>query len=347
MATRYLTELFSLMRNSHSYRNNHFSSRGTDSEKLLKRKSSGSDEETEVNEEYVSPPIWADTVENTKYTISRIQSKQAELEVLHKKLLRPEFIEKSDDEIQMEQLGQEISKLISIAHKNILIIKSHQYSTSSVQEKKLIDNVVRGLIFTLQNQTATFRNEQNSYLKQINQMEEYTNEFFDSLNFNGGTEDKTSVDSFDNFLKPTTLSTIASTSYNQSQLDDLNNDDERLDEYFQLKPNQKFDQQQLLRFEVDNTKVIEAREREVMHIVKSIVDLNQIYKDLSHLVEEQGTILDRIDFNVESTQTRVYEGYKQLQKAERYQRANRKMYCIFVLSIVTLFMIILLIIVKF
>lgn len=251
-------------------------------------------------------------------------------------------MEKSDDEIMMEQLGQEIAKLIGIAHKNILVVKSHQYSTSSALERKLIENIVRGLIYTLQNQTSTFRNEQNTYLKQINQMEEYTNEFFDSINFNGSSieNDRTSVDSFDNFLKPTT-----STNFNQSQLDDLDNDD-RLDEYFQIKPNQKFGQQQLLRFEIDNTKVVEAREKEVMNIVKSIVDLNQIYKDLSHLVEEQGTILDRIDYNVESTQTRVYEGFKQLQKAERYQRANRKMYCIFVLSIVTLFLLILLIIVK-
>jgi len=315
--------------------------RGGDSERLLKRKNSGSDEEVELNDEYVSPPIWADTVENTKYTISKIATKQQELEVLHKKLLRPDFVEKSDDEIMMEQLGQEIAKLIGIAHKNILVIKSHQYSTSSALERKLIENIVRGLIFTLQNQTGNFRSEQNFYLKQINQMGEYTNDFFDSLNFNGNGTDRTSVDSFDNFLKPT-----ASTTFNQSQLDDLDND-ERLDEYFQIKPNQKFGQQQLLKFEVDNTKMVEAREKEVMTIVKSIVDLNQIYKDLSHLVEEQGTVLDRIDYNIESTQTKVYEGYKQLQKAERYQRANRKMYCIFILSIVTLFMIILLIIVKF
>ncbi|KAG5683933.1 hypothetical protein PVAND_013189 [Polypedilum vanderplanki] len=343
MATRYLTELFSLMRNSHSYRNSHFS-KGGDNERLLKSKNSGSDEEVELNDEYVSLPQWADTVENTKYTISKIASKQAELEVLHKKLLRPEFIEKSNDEIQMEQLGQEISKLIGIAHKNILTIKSHQYATSSALERKLIEHVCKGLCGTLQTQTASFRNEQNTYLKQINQMEEYTNEFFDSLNFNGTNDDKT-VDSFDNFLKPTTSTITNSNGFNHSQLDDLDND-ERLDEYFQIKPNQKFNQQHLLRLEVDNTKLVEAREKEVMNIVKSIVDLNQIYKDLSHLVEEQGTVLDRIDYNIESTQTRVYEGYKQLQKAERYQRANRKMYCIFILASVTLFMIILLIIVK-
>lgn len=295
----------------------------------------------------MSPPIWADTVENTKYTISKIATKQQELETLHKKLLRPDFIEKGDDEVMMEHLGQEIGKLIGIAHKNIMVIKSHQFSTSSALERKLIENIVRGLIFTLQNQTGNFRNEQNCYLKQINQMEEYTNEFFDFNSYNGNSNDeganKTSVDSFDNFLKPTS----STNNYNQSQLDDLDND-ERLDEYFaQLRPSQKMNQQQLLKFEIDNTKMVEAREKEVMSIVKSIVDLNQVYKDLSHLVEEQGTVLDRIDYNIECTQTRVYEGYKQLKKAERYQRASRKMYCIFILSIVVLFLIILLIIVKF
>lgn len=292
----------------------------------------------------MSPPIWADTVENTKYTISKITTKQQELEALHKKLLRPDFVEKSDDEVMMEHLGQEIGKLIGIAHKNIMVIKSHQFSTSSALERKLIENIVRGLIFTLQNQTGNFRNEQNSYLKQINQMEEYTNEFFDFNSFNSNDDGGASktVDSFDNFYKPTN-----SNNYNQSQLDDLDND-ERLDEYFaQIRPSQKMNQQQLLKFEIDNTKMVEAREKEVMGIVKSIVDLNQIYKDLSNLVEEQGTVLDRIDYNIECTQTRVYEGYKQLKKAERYQRASRKMYCIFILSIVVLFLIILLIIVKF
>lgn len=269
-----------------------------------------------------------------------------ELEVLHKKLLRPDFVEKSDDEVQMEILGQEIGKLISIAHKNILVIKSHQFTTSSNMERKLIENIVRGLIGILQNQTATFRSEQNSYLKQINSLEEYTNDFFDSLNFNGAADEptsKTSVDSFDNFLQPAASS---SSGYNQSQIDDLDND-ERLDEYFQIRPNQKLSQKQLLKFEIDNTKMMETREKEVMNIVKSIVDLNQVYKDLSQMVEEQGTILDRIDYNVEATQTRVYEGYKQLQKAERYQRANRKMYCILMLSVIVLLLFILLILTKF
>ena len=290
------------------------------------------------------PPSWYDTVEQTKDRISKIATKMNELEALHKKLLRPDFVEKSDDEVMMEVLGQEISKLIGMAHKNILSIKSYQFTTNSHLERKLIENVVRGLIIILQEQTGSFRSEQNAYLKQINSLQEYTNEFFDSLNFNEDPQSKTSVETFDNFLKPT--ASPSTSGYNPSQLDDLDND-ERLDEYFQIRPNsQKMSQRQLLQFEIDNTKMMEVREKEVMGIVKSIVDLNQIYKELSHLVEEQGTILDRIDYNVEATQTRIYEGYKQLQKAEKYQRANRKMYCILILSAMTLFMIILLIITK-
>lgn len=57
-----------------------------------------------------------------------------------------------------------------------------------------------------------------------------------------------------------------------------------------------------------------------------------IMQDLAVMVEDQGTILDRIDYNIEQTQVQVHEGYKQLKKADSYQKANRKLYCIVVLA---------------
>jgi hypothetical protein len=63
------------------------------------------------------------------------------------------------------------------------------------------------------------------------------------MEYHTDMESKT-VDTFDNFLKPTT-------SYNFSQIDDLQND-EKLDEYFQM-----------LQFELDNTKMIDSRKQEV------------------------------------------------------------------------------------
>lgn len=50
------------------------------------------------------------------------------------------------------------------------------------------------------------------------------------------------------------------------------------------------------------------------------------------MVQDQGTVLDRIDYNIEQTQVQVSEGYKQLKKADSYQRANRKLYCIVILA---------------
>jgi syntaxin 16 len=42
-----------------------------------------------------------------------------------------------------------------------------------------------------------------------------------------------------------------------------------------------------------------CRDVEIQQIAKSIEELSQIFKELAVLVIDQGTILDRIDFNME------------------------------------------------
>ncbi|KAL0978243.1 hypothetical protein UPYG_G00167910 [Umbra pygmaea] len=96
-----------------------------------------------------------------------------------------------------------------------------------------------------------------------------------------------------------------------------------------------------------NTVMVEEREREIRQIVQSISDLNEIFRDLAGMVVEQGTVLDRIDFNVEQSCVKTEEGLKQLQKAEQYQKKNRKMLVILILTVIVVILIFILFGTKF
>lgn len=235
---------------------------------------------------------------------------------------------------------------------NSQLFSSRLPATGNKLEQRLTKNVVTYLLLALQDVSFRFRASQSNYLKKLNSREARSNAFFEAPDFttidlNDGAATpfgNNAVDTFDNFLKPAASSSFAA----MQSTDYFEQSDEQIDEFFQksIPQSGRMTQQQLLLFEEENTKVAEHREKEVIKIVQSISDLHDIFKDLGQMVQEQGTVLDRIDFNVEQTQVRVTEGYKQLQKAEMYQRKNRKMYCIVVLAGVTLFMMILLIITK-
>lgn len=87
----------------------------------------------------------------------------------------------------------------------------------------------------------------------------------------------------------------------------------------------------------------EEREREINQVVQSVNELAQIMKDLSVLVIDQGTIVDRIDYNVQSVSVSVEEGLKQLEKAERTQKQGGMVKCATVLVIMCFVMLVLLI----
>lgn len=275
-----------------------------------------------------------------------MKPKLDELGSLHARhLLKPAFDENTDEEEKIELLGNEISKLITSTHRHIQCIRS-SLGVGSKMDQRLTTNVVTYLLLSLQELTFKFRNSQSNYINQLSSREERSNQYFksnfetieldDRSSSSGFASGQTNVETFDNFLQP-----------KSSDLYYDDGGDEALDEDFQRPVTSRMTQQQLLLFEEENSKMAQHREEEVNKIVKSISDLHDIFKDLSHMVQEQGTVLDRIDYNVEQVQTRVSEGLRQLQRAELYQRKNRKMIAIMVLAGITLFMMTLLIFTKF
>ena len=62
----------------------------------------------------------------------------------------------------------------------------------------------------------------------------------------------------------------------------------------------------------NNDATIMQREREITDIAKGIIELADIFKDLSTMVIDQGTMLDRIDYNVERMAVDVKAADKEL-----------------------------------
>ncbi|XP_046819984.1 syntaxin-16 [Vespa crabro] len=309
MATRNLTEPFILMRNNalqskHIYAEQNLSDRTA----LVSSDSIPADnvELRNINLSDSTPPVWADALEETQYILSRLRIKIDSLMELHaKQLTRPTLDDTSQEERQMEQLSREIGRAFANGYRQVQTIKTAARHETKPAQRQLAVNAVLALSSALQDLGIRYRSAQNHYLTQIKSREERSNQFF--------SEDQ----SF--------LNNMASASWLMESNDAKTNyweEDEQRQESVLLQ----------LEDPEERLKVAVEREQQIGSIVQSIADLKYIFKDLANMVQDQGTVLDRIDYNIEQTQVQVSEGYKQLKKADSYQRANRKLYCIVILA---------------
>ncbi|KAF7147818.1 hypothetical protein RHSIM_Rhsim03G0222600 [Rhododendron simsii] len=73
---------------------------------------------------------------------------------------------------------------------------------------------------------------------------------------------------------------------------------------------------------VFNEAIIEEREQGILEIQQQIGEVNDIFKDLAVLVQEQGVMIDDISSNIESSHGGIAQATSQLAKASRIQRSN-------------------------
>lgn len=73
--------------------------------------------------------------------------------------------------------------------------------------------------------------------------------------------------------------------------------------------------------------------KEIALLAKSINDLAVLFKDLSDLVVEQGTILDRVDFNIEQASTHTQKAVVHIAKTLQIEKSTRARGCIIFLAV--------------
>ncbi|KAL1849054.1 SNAP receptor [Paecilomyces lecythidis] len=88
--------------------------------------------------------------------------------------------------------------------------------------------------------------------------------------------------------------------------------------------------------------LIIEREAEIRNIEQSVGELNELFRDVAHIVREQGGQLDIISENVENVTTDTRGANVELRSASRYQKnARNKMCCLLIILAVILTIIVL------
>lgn len=81
--------------------------------------------------------------------------------------------------------------------------------------------------------------------------------------------------------------------------------------------------------------LIREREAEIQEIERGVTELNEIFRDLGHIVTEQGEMLDTIEANVMATRDHTEGADRELRQADNWQKsARRRAFCLMMIVII-------------
>ncbi len=90
-----------------------------------------------------------------------------------------------------------------------------------------------------------------------------------------------------------------------------------------------------------NESIINEREQDILEIERNIVQVNEIFRDLGTIVNEQQYLLDNIEANVGNTVVNMENATNELRTANNYQkRATQRLCCLLIAGAIVLVFII-------
>lgn len=244
------------------------------------------------------PPIWASEADSLTDLMVTIQAKIQNLKILHNKKFHVSIEDSSQNEQRSIEIAtMEISRLLGEAQRKIKILKRViDNPETSTDECVIIQNIQSGFASQLSELTKTFRKAQQDYLEKTRKLENKTRDSFSGPMVDDDDEADAGKDNYDDYEDK---------GFNENQLAQLRIAENRVDQ----------------------------RGKDIQKVYRSIIELNEMVKDLSLLIIDQGTLLDRIDYNIENAATSVERGVQELQQASNSQRAARSKMCILILII--------------
>jgi syntaxin 16 len=266
----------------------------------------------------VLPPRWLDIQDEVTEYLSEIAKQTRKLEQLHQKHVLPGFDDeevKRREEQEIEQLTQDITRGFQKCQKAIqriemMVREANQQGTITNGEEIMAKNLKISLASRVGDVSAMFRKKQAAYLKKLRTLGGLSSPFRTS----------TPIPNNSPYNDPALQESIADRTFSQSTLLQT--------------AQQKHRHQQIPKN--PNEALIAQREREIEDIAQGIIELANIFQELQTMVIDQGSMLDRIDYNVERMAVDVKEADKELKVASGYQRktVKRKIMLLLVILIV-------------
>lgn len=259
----------------------------------------------------VLPPSWVDVSEEVDELLAEVKGKITRLQVLHKRNILPGFDDRTHDERQIEELTYDIT---STLHQCQGLIKRFEQMTagaSTPAEQKMSANMKISLATRVQEMSTTFRKMQSNYLKAL-RSDSYPTERGPSPGLGGGSS--SGGGGYDPVAED-----AADVAMSQSAL------------------------QESSRLAVVEDVNLRQREQEISKIAQGILEVAEIFRDMQTMVIDQGTLLDRIDYNIETMYTNVKGADKELVQATHYQKRTQKCKIILLLVLIIVGLIIILI----
>ena len=205
----------------------------------------------------------------------------ASLKSLQSERIKPKFI---DEQQENKRIEQEIQKLI------IQMMKKIKFCEGLTKMEKINKNKNYGNKID-----QKVKNNIKDFL--VSKIKNFSNEF------------RRNQQQYMKYLKEMEGGDIENNNNNLNHsfesLDD--NEEENLNNNFLMKQDDDFQQQ------------MKKRNEDINILANSINELSGIFKDLQNVVQEQGTILDRIDYNIDVSYENSQKGLKFLKKAEEHQ----------------------------
>ncbi len=266
------------------------------------------------------PPSWLDIQDEITTHLASIATLMKRLDTLHSKHVLPGFDDenvKLKEEREIESLTAEVTRGFGACQRAIKRIDTLLHTQQSTRaEETMAKNLQISLAARVGETSTLFRKKQAAYLKKLRSLGGMSTPSFD--NPRAGTPSLVQ----NPYTDPALMEQAADLSSAQSTL-------------------QQSTQMRRRTGVLDSA--IEQREREIEKIAQGVIDLSYMFQELNSMVIDQGSLLDRIDYNVERTREDVKQAEKELVVATRYQKkgTRRLIILLLVLIVVGLFILLL------